>query len=221
MDWSKRNIHPDTKNFMQLIWKGTSHMGIGRAFGMRQGLPCTFIVARYTPGVINPYGLESNIDRGLFMSSYCNAERDEGLMSTGFPSSFFLESINKQSDDSSAQSDDQQTSSSSANGVSYFPLSSWENHIDTQEVHDLVKEQTDSEAANNFLPRINLAESTSDEGKNVQEVPMVIDDIAWKRGYEPSKEKGGTRSGKTTNVWERGYGLSNEKGGTRSGKTTS
>ena len=173
-------------------------MGIGRAFGMRQGLPCTFIVARYTPGVINSYGLESNIDKGLFLPSYCNAERDEGLMSTGFPSSFFLESITKQNDQSSAPSDDQQTSSSSTNGVSYFPLSSWEKNINAQEVHDLVKEQTDSEAANSFLPRINLAEGKSDEGQNDQEVPMVVDDNAWRRGYEPSKEKGGPRSAKRT-----------------------
>ena len=171
-------------------------MGIGRAFGMRQGLPCTFIVARYTPGVVNPYGLESNIDRGLFLPSYCNAERDEGLMSTGFPSSFFLESTNKQTDKSSAPSDDQQTSSSSINGVKYFPLSSWENHIDAQDVHDLGKEQTEAEVANNFLPRINLADSRSDEGKNYQEVPMVVDDNAWKRGYEPFKEKG-KEKGKT------------------------
>ena len=198
MDWSKRTIQPNTKNFMQLIWKGTSHMGIGRAFGMRQGLPCTFIVARYTPGVINSYGLESNIDRGLFVSSYCNAERDEGLMSTGFPSSFFRENTNKENDQSSDPGDDQQTSSSSTNGVSYFPLSSWEKNIDTEEAHDLVKEQTDSEVADSFLPRINLAEGKSDEGKNDEELSMV-DDNAWKRGYKPSKEKGGTRSAKPAN----------------------
>lgn len=177
MDWSKWTIQPNTKNFLQLIWKGTRHMGIGRAFGMHQGLPCTFIVARYTPGVINSYGLESNIDKGLFLPSYCNAERDEGLMSTGFPSSFFLESINKENEQSSVPNNDKQTLSSSTNRVSYFPLS-------TEEVHDLVKEQTDSEAANSFLPRINLQ--------------MVVDDNAWKRGYESSKEKGGTRSTKST-----------------------
>ena len=204
MDWSKRTLQPNTKNFLQLVWKGTSHMGIGRAVGMRQGLPCTFIVARYTPGVINAYDLESNIDRGLFVPSYCNAERDEGLMSTGFPSSFFLESTTKQNDESSAGSDDQQTSSSfqdtgrAPNGVSYFPLSSWEKNIDAQDVHDLVKEQTGSEAANSFLPRINLSESKYDEGKNDQEIQMVVDDNAWKRSYQLPKEKGGSRSAKTT-----------------------
>lgn len=179
-------------------------MGIGRAFGMRQGLPCTFIVARYSPGVISAYGLESNIDRGLFLPSYCNAERDEGLMSTGFPSSFFLESTMKQNDESPAPSDDHQIFSSSQNtarapnGISYFPLSSWEKNIDAQDVHDLVKEQTDSEAANSLLPRINLAENKSDEGKNDEEVPMVVDDNAWKRSYKPPKGKGGTQPAKPT-----------------------
>lgn len=197
MDWSKRTIQPNTKNFMQLIWKGTSHMGIGRAVGMRQGLPCTFIVARYMPGVINAFGLESNIDRGLFVPSYCNAEKDEGLMSTGFPSSFVLESTTQQNDESTPARDDQQTSSSSTNGISYFPLSSWEKNIDAQDVHDLVKEQTGSEADNSFLPRINLAESKYDEGKNDQPVQMAVDNNAWKRDYGRPKEKGGTRSAKT------------------------
>ena len=173
-------------------------MGIGRAFGMRQGLPCTFIVARYTPGVINSYDLESNVDRGLSVPSYCNAERDEGLMSTGFPSSFFLESTNKLNDESSAPSDYQQTTSRSTSGVSYLPLSSWEKNIDAKDVDDLLEEQTDPEATNRFLPRVNLAVSKSNEGRNDQEVPIVVDDNAWKRGYDPSKEKGGTRSGKTT-----------------------
>lgn len=59
---------------------------------------CIFIVVCYIFGVINLYGLESNIDKGLFLFFYCNVERDEGLMFIGFFSSFFLESFNKENE---------------------------------------------------------------------------------------------------------------------------
>lgn len=165
-------------------------MGIGRAFGMRKGFPCTFIVARYRPGVINSYGLESNIDKGLFLPSYCNAEKDEGLMSTGFPSSFFLDSITGQRDES-PRDDHQPSSTENAegppNGIPLFPLRSWEKNIDSQDVHDLLKQQASSKAAGSFLPRINLAENKLDE------VTMEVDDGNWKRSYKPLIHKSGTQ----------------------------
>lgn len=197
MDWNKRTIQPNTKNFMQLIWKGTSHVGVGRAFGMRKGLPCTFIVARYRPGVINSYDLESNIDRGLFLPSYCNAERDEGLMSTGFPSSFFLDSINEQRDESPGRnhqpSSSSQNTAGPSNGIPYFRLRTWEKNIDAQDVRGLLKEQTNSKTAYSFLPRINLAENKLDEGKSQDDVSMVVDDDDWKRSYKPPRQKSETQ----------------------------
>ncbi|XP_078365267.1 uncharacterized protein LOC144649614 [Oculina patagonica] len=200
MDWSKQTIQRNTKNFMQLIWKGTSHMGIGRAFGMRKGLPCTFIVARYRPGVINSYGLESNIDRGLFLPSYCNAEKDEGLMSTGFPSSFFLDSITEQRDKSPGRnhqpSSSLQNTAGPSNGIPYLRLRTWEKNIDAQDVRDLLKEQANSKTAYSFLPRINLAENKLDEGKNQDEVSMVVDDDDWKRSYKPPRQKSETQPDK-------------------------
>lgn len=175
-------------------------MGIGRAFGMRKGLPCTFIVARYRPGVINSHGLQNNIEKGLFLPSYCNAEKDEGLMSTGFPSSFFLDSITEQRNQ--YPSENHQLSSSfkntagTPNGRPYSPLRTWENNIDAQDVHDLLKEQTSSKAAYSFLPRINLAENRLEEGHNQDEVSMVVDDDAWKRSNRPSRDKESIRQDK-------------------------
>ena len=178
---------------MQLIWKGTSHMGIGRVFGMRKGLPCTFIVARYRPGVINSYGLQNNIDKGLFLPSYCNAEKDEGLMSTGFPSSFFLDSITEQRDQSPSENHQPLSSFKNIagipNGTPYSPLRTWEKNIDAQDVRDLLKEETSSKAAYSFLPRINLADNRLEEGHNQAEVPMVVDDEDWKRSYRPSRDE--------------------------------
>ena len=36
-------------HFSQVVWKGSTRFGIGRAAEMRNGLLCTYIVARYRP----------------------------------------------------------------------------------------------------------------------------------------------------------------------------
>lgn len=176
---------------MHLIWKGTSRVGIGRAFGMRRGLPCTFVVARYRPGVMNAFEMGSNIDKGLFLPSYCNADRDEGLMSTGYPSSFFLDSITKQNDESIHDSHSLSSSQNTAGlpaVVTYLPLSTWEKNIDAQDMRDILK------APNSFLPRVQL-----DEGRIQDDVSMVVDDNAWKRDYKEPKEKSGAHPNKHNN----------------------
>lgn len=192
-NWQKRAIQPEAKNFMQLIWKGTNHMGIGRAFGMRRGLPCTFVVARYRPGIMNVYELDSNVDKGLFLPSYCNADKDEGLMSTGYPSTFFLEGANKQNDEPLRGA---QTMSSSQNnaapqsGVSYYPLGPWEKNIDAQDVRGLLRVRPDSKTQNSLLPRVNLAQTPLDDDmSNQDDVSFVGDEDDWKRTYKAPRDK--------------------------------
>lgn len=153
-------------------------MGIGRALGTRKGLPCTFIVARYRPGEMNPFTAESNIDKGIFLPSYCNADVDEGLMSTGYSSSFLAErgppNIVRHFRDPVAP----------ATEVTYEPVSSWERNTDGQDAQGLFREpELDAQAPNIFLPHLSYVGSQLD-GEN-----MMVEDDAVKREYKPKTNK--------------------------------
>ena len=36
-------------HFTQVVWKASTKLGIGRAYGKRKGMFCTWAVARYVP----------------------------------------------------------------------------------------------------------------------------------------------------------------------------
>ena len=60
-------------HFTQAVWKDSKRLGIGKASGTLQGMPCIFVVGRYRPlgNFNNQYReqvLEGNFDR-----SYCNS----------------------------------------------------------------------------------------------------------------------------------------------------
>ena len=52
----------------QLVWKATGEIGIGRAFGTKWGMNCTFIVARYKPkgNIDSEAAFKENVARGTF-----------------------------------------------------------------------------------------------------------------------------------------------------------
>ena len=187
-NWSKSAIQPEAKNFMQLIWKGTSHMGIGRAFGKRRSLPCTFIVARYRPGVMNAFEMDSNVDKGSFLSSYCNADKDEGLMSTGYPSTFFQEGAAKQDNQPFPEAQSLgsfQYTADPPSSVSFVPLGPWEKTMDTQDVRDLSQVQANTKTFYSLSPRVNLPEATLDDDMgNEDDVSITGDDDDWRRTYK-------------------------------------
>ncbi|CAB4041855.1 Hypothetical predicted protein, partial [Paramuricea clavata] len=57
--------------FTQLVWRPTSHLGIGRAFGYTDGMKCTYVVARYFPAG-NYLGHErKNVLRGQYNPAMC------------------------------------------------------------------------------------------------------------------------------------------------------
>lgn len=74
-----------TGHFTQLVWKGSSELGIGKYTGTKtiQGneWTCTYIVARYKPaGNINdPVYFSDNVAEGSFSSSYCDTVGDRSL----------------------------------------------------------------------------------------------------------------------------------------------
>ena len=159
-------------------------MGIGRALGTLHGLPCTFIVALYQPGKMNDSDVKTNINKGLFLPSYCNAEGDESLLSTGYPSSFLPK--DSQQTNLSPQSVQLlrgfQAVAEDTSGVAYVPFTSLERDVDEQDMEGFLNEQPDIQAPNRFLPHISYVENPNNR------VAMVVEDNGLKRDYEPLEE---------------------------------
>lgn len=172
-DWSKREkIQRNVKNFMQVVWKGTSQLGIGRAMSKRLGFPCTFIVARYRPGKVNAFTLASNINEGTFMPSYCNADQDD-------PNSLESNSQNtlKDSKDLSTNIQSFQDSVGPQDGVTYEPMNSVDRNLE-----QLGVEQQNTEALiKGILPNLSYVGSQYDGGK------IIVEDEGVKRDKEPSR----------------------------------
>lgn len=191
-DWNKREIQPKAKDFMQLVWRGTRKVGIGRALTDLHGLPCAFIVALYRPGKINPLDIERNIGPGLFAPSYCNADGDESLLSTGYPSSFATRDSKSdqramyQENDNSPPSAKSlkglQVAAEDNSGITFVPLSSFEKELDDQDAEGVLKEQPDIKSPNRFLPHISYVQTPDNF------VAMDADDIGVKRDKGPLKE---------------------------------
>ena len=55
-------------HFSQLVWKATEEIGVGRAFGKKWGMNCSFIVARYRPkgNVDEEAAFKENVEKGTF-----------------------------------------------------------------------------------------------------------------------------------------------------------
>ena len=54
---------------MQVIWKGSTELGIGKAEGKKNGRRYTYIVARYRPAI--SFDTLNNVFKGKFNPSYC------------------------------------------------------------------------------------------------------------------------------------------------------
>ena len=67
-DFSKHAFQNISGHFSQLVWKATEEIGVGRAFGSKWGMNCTFIVARYKPkgNIDNEALFRDNVDKGTF-----------------------------------------------------------------------------------------------------------------------------------------------------------
>ena len=68
-DWRKGGYEPKAAHFMQLVWKSATDLGIGKAEGMKNGRPYTYIVARYKPGIT--FDALKNVFKGRFNPSFC------------------------------------------------------------------------------------------------------------------------------------------------------
>ena len=62
---------------MQVIWKGSTELGIGKADGKKNGRRYTYIVARYRPAI--SFDTLNNVLKGKFNPSYCGSKPASSL----------------------------------------------------------------------------------------------------------------------------------------------
>lgn len=74
------------------MWKATEEIGVGRAFGTKWGLNCTFIVARYEPkgNIDTEAAFKENVEKGTFdplayncSAVFCPPEESQAKYSAG------------------------------------------------------------------------------------------------------------------------------------------
>ena len=68
-NWKKGGYEPQAVHFMQLIWKSTTDLGIGKAEIIKNGHPYTYVVARYKPAIT--FDSLKNVFKGKFNHSFC------------------------------------------------------------------------------------------------------------------------------------------------------
>ena len=61
-----------TGHFTQVVWKGTTELGIGRASNTKSnGMVCTYVVGRYRPAGNFMGRYKKNVEEGKFSKSMC------------------------------------------------------------------------------------------------------------------------------------------------------
>ena len=71
-DFTSPSYSGGTGHFTQVVWKGSTVLGIGRAEGTMRGMKCTYTVARYRPAGNMMGTFAQNVVVGSFDSdSYC------------------------------------------------------------------------------------------------------------------------------------------------------
>ena len=82
-EFDSADITSGTGHFTQLVWKGSTELGIGKYTGTKtiQGneWTCTYIVARYKPAGNVKSHFSNNVVKGSFSSSYCDTVGDRSL----------------------------------------------------------------------------------------------------------------------------------------------
>ena len=67
-----------TGHFTQVVWRGSTLLGIGRAEVQQSGMKCAYIVGRYKPAG-NSGNYEQNVQKGSFdANSYCASVTNSG-----------------------------------------------------------------------------------------------------------------------------------------------
>lgn len=59
--------------FIQVVWRATTELGIGKEDRAEDGMTCTYTVARYSPAGNREGEYSENALRGSFQTSYCDS----------------------------------------------------------------------------------------------------------------------------------------------------
>ncbi|XP_065676310.1 uncharacterized protein LOC100206500 isoform X4 [Hydra vulgaris] len=105
-----------TGHFTQVVWKGSTELGMGKATSKKDGMFCTYIVGRYKPAGNMLTQFTKNVFEGSFDKKKTCDSLDNLLSSAAQPSKSKQES---QSD--STSSDSSASSSSSSNSPAVIP----------------------------------------------------------------------------------------------------
>lgn len=72
---------------MQVVWKSSLELGLGKAQKDENGMTCTYLVARYKPmGNFDDgsTGYKDNVLKGSFDESYCNTIKEGAGLDGGY-----------------------------------------------------------------------------------------------------------------------------------------
>ena len=61
-----------TGHFTQVVWSSSRELGIGKATGTHNGIPCIYIVARYRPSGNYDGQFQTEVKRGSFTKEVCD-----------------------------------------------------------------------------------------------------------------------------------------------------
>ncbi|XP_065641732.1 uncharacterized protein LOC100206500 isoform X2 [Hydra vulgaris] len=106
-----------TGHFTQVVWKGSTELGMGKATSKKDGMFCTYIVGRYKPAGNMLTQFTKNVFEGSFDKKKTCDSLDNLLSSAAQPSKSKQESQS----DSTSSSDSSASSSSNSNSPAVIP----------------------------------------------------------------------------------------------------
>ncbi|EDO40545.1 predicted protein, partial [Nematostella vectensis] len=71
-DFNNGAFAMETGHFTQVVWTDSIELGMGKATGKLNGIPCVFVVGRYRPPGNFNNQFKEKVLRGKFDPSYCN-----------------------------------------------------------------------------------------------------------------------------------------------------
>ncbi len=73
-----------TGHFTQVVWKGSTELGIGRGTSQQNGMYCTYVVGRYRPAGNMIGDFDKEVKKGSFSNNLCTQlEELMGKVATG------------------------------------------------------------------------------------------------------------------------------------------
>jgi len=76
-DFASGGFSKGTGHFTQVVWKGSTELGIGRAESTQGSMKCAYIVGRYKQAGNMMGDFPQNVVKGSFDQSYCKSVKDD------------------------------------------------------------------------------------------------------------------------------------------------